>query len=422
MCNCIISTLKYKIILVRGDMGLEYTLLEKLFYKNRKQYETEYLNRFNSISTVKLDVNIENNQAFFMTIPEMMNKLYSISEINNKLNFLTEELPGIALEQYSKRCLIEEIILTNEIEGVISTRKDITEILENVGKKEEHKRLVGSVNKYLKLTGDETLSIRNCQDVRDIYEDLLWEEIYQDDSKNLPDGVYFRKEGVNVVSQFGKVIHKGLMPESEINRTMMQALDILNDDKIIILLRIAIFHYLFGYIHPFYDGNGRISRFISSYLLSKHLNTLTGYRLAYIIKENINLYYNSFKMVNEPKNKGDITPFIIMFLDIILKMINELYESLSEKSELICYYSDITGKISEGNKAEGQVIFVLFQETLFGNAGIGTEDLISASDTSEYKVRQVLKKLKNMNLLNMNKIGKKILYSFNLDIVSNKFQ
>lgn len=170
------------------------------------------------------------------------------------------------------------------------------------------------------------------------------------------------------------------------------------------------------------DGNGRISRFISSYLLSKHLNTLTGYRLAYIIKENINLYYNSFKMVNEPKNKGDITPFIIMFLDIILKMINELYESLSEKSELICYYSDITGKISEGNKAEGQVIFVLFQETLFGNAGIGTEDLISASDTSEYKVRQVLKKLKNMDLLNINKIGKKVLYSFNLDMVSNKFQ
>ena len=29
-----------------------------------------------------------------------------------------------------KKCLIDEIVLTNEIEGVVSTRKDINEILE----------------------------------------------------------------------------------------------------------------------------------------------------------------------------------------------------------------------------------------------------------------------------------------------------
>lgn len=94
------------------------------------------------------------------------------------------------------------------------------------------------------------------------------------------------------------------MPEEKINLMMTQALNILNDRDIIPILRIAIFHYLFGYIHPFYDGNGRTSRFISSYLLSKELNTLTGFGLSYAIKENISQYYKGFKTVNEKKIKG----------------------------------------------------------------------------------------------------------------------
>ena len=58
-------------------------------------------------------------------------------------------------------------------------------------------------------------------------------------------------------------------------------------ENIEILIRISIFHYLIGYIHPFYNGNGRLSRFVSSYLLSRDLEPLLSYRLSYTIKENI---------------------------------------------------------------------------------------------------------------------------------------
>ncbi|WP_318259784.1 Fic family protein [Ruminococcus sp. YRD2003] len=67
---------------------------------------------------------------------------------------------------------------------------------------------------------------------------------------------------------------KGLAPESKIIDTMNKSLDVFNNNDIDIFMRIAVFHYLFGYIHPFYDGNGRTSRFISSYLLSRQLNPL----------------------------------------------------------------------------------------------------------------------------------------------------
>ena len=71
------------------------------------------------------------------------------------------------------------------------------------------------VNKYLNLCSEENIDIITCNDVRNIYNDLLWEEISEDDKLNLPDRVYFRKEGVDVLSPFKKVIHKGVMPEEK---------------------------------------------------------------------------------------------------------------------------------------------------------------------------------------------------------------
>ena len=60
--------------------------------------------------------------------------------------------------------------------------------------------------------------------------------------------------------------------ESKIIETMNQALTLLNDEDIDVLIRSAIFHFVFGFIHPFYNGNGRMARFISSYKMSDVLN------------------------------------------------------------------------------------------------------------------------------------------------------
>lgn len=396
---------------------MNYELLSSLYYKGKKEYEQEYNDRFNSVASKRLNISIEENQCFYILTEEVVNKLYNVMVLNQKLDKLTSEIPGIALQQYIKKCLIDEIVLTNEIEGVVSTRKDINEILENV--EDKNKRLTGLVNKYLNLCSEENIDIITCNDVRNIYNDLLWEEISEDDKLNLPDGVYFRKEGVDVLSPFKKVIHKGVMPEEKINLMMTQALNILNDRDIIPILRVAIFHYLFGYIHPFYDGNGRTSRFISSYLLSKELNTLTGFGLSYAIKENISQYYKGFKTVNEKKNKGDLTPFIISFLDILSKELESLNNSVVKRINIINRYSKVIEVMEKKDKQKQNIIFVIFQETLFGEAGIDVSSLVEFTETSKYKVTQVLKEYDDM--LIKNKIGRKNYYSFDLDAVDEKY-
>ncbi len=396
---------------------MNYELLSSLYYKSKKEYEQEYNDRFNSVASKRLNISIEENQCFYILTEEVVNKLYNVMVLNQKLDKLTSEIPRIALQRYIKKCLIDEIVLTNEIEGVVSTRKDINEILENV--EDKNKRLTGLVNKYLNLCSEENIDIITCNDVRNIYNDLLWEEISEDDKLNLPDGVYFRKEGVDVLSPFKKVIHKGVMPEEKINLMMTQALNILNDRDIIPILRVAIFHYLFGYIHPFYDGNGRTSRFISSYLLSKELNTLTGFGLSYAIKENISQYYKGFKTVNEKKNKGDLTPFIISFLDILSKELESLNNSVVKRINIINRYSKVIEVMEKKDKQKQNIIFVIFQETLFGEAGIDVSSLVEFTETSKYKVTQVLKEYDDM--LIKNKIGRKNYYSFDLDAVDEKY-
>lgn len=396
---------------------MNYELLSSLYYKGKKEYEQEYNDRFNSVASKRLNISIEENQCFYILTEEVVNKLYNVMVLNQKLDKLTSEIPGIALQQYIKKCLIDEIVLTNEIEGVVSTRKDINEILENV--EDKNKRLTGLVNKYLNLCSEENIDIITCNDVRNIYNDLLWEEIGEDDKLNLPDGVYFRKEGVDVLSSFKNVIHKGVMPEEKINLMMTQALNILNDRDIIPILRIAIFHYLFGYIHPFYDGNGRTSRFISSYLLSKELNTLTGFGLSYAIKENISQYYKGFKTVNEKKNKGDLTPFIISFLDILSKELESLNNSVIERINIINRYSKVIEVMEKKDKQKQNIIYVIFQETLFGEAGIDVSSLMKYAKASKYKVTQVLKEYDDM--LIKNKIGRKNYYSFDLAVVDEKY-
>lgn len=56
---------------------------------------------------------------------------------------------------------------------------------------------------------------------------------------------------------------------------------------------------------------------ITSMWSAHTLEPIMGYRLSYTIKENINRYYKSFRIVNDKKNKGDITPFIFTYLDFI---------------------------------------------------------------------------------------------------------
>lgn len=373
-------------------LNMSKDTLYKLFYKNNKEHKAEFEKRFNSENSVHLDIMIGENQAFFEQTVELYKLITSIERTDKKVNTLTCDLPPVAISQYSMRCLIKEIMLTNDIEGVNSTRKEVDEALQSLYSNDKKKRFKGLAMKYVMLLKGIPISLSSCMDIRNIYNDIFLDEIKDSDPGDLPDGKIFRKNSVSVYSAAEKEIHHGLMPEEKIIKTMDSSLKILYDTNIDILFRIAIFHYLFGYIHPFYDGNGRTSRFISSYLLSKELNPLIGYRISYTIKENIKKYYDAFKICNHPNNKGDITPFLTMFLNVVDISEKQLCSTLEEKKEQWLFYDNAVHTLPNNDVPYVYRLYsLLIQAALFSDYGISIDELEKHLEISYSTVHKRLK-------------------------------
>lgn len=398
---------------------MEYELLSKIFYKKPTEYESIYDARFNSEASIKLPIKIHENVGFIFNTNEITKLLVKIYKTINKINLLRTHLPNIAINSYIIKSLKDEIALTNEIEGVRSTRKEIEDAIDSI-KNDKSARFKGLVDKYFKLISNEIIPLNNCEDIRTIYDALVLPEI---EKENLPDGILFRKEPVQVVSATQKEKHRGIMPESKIIESLDLCLDFLKNDDIDRLIKISAFHYLFGYIHPFYDGNGRTSRFISSYLIKNELDVLLALKLSYTVKNNINKYYKAFDVCNDRKNKGDITFFVVTFLELLSQASNDLYTKIADLNDQLNYYNNIINTLVNEkvlNDKQAKCIFILCQNRLFDDTYMNMNTLTELLEKSDTTTRKILKSLESKNLLVKSRNKNQYLYSANLDSLSSQ--
>lgn len=398
---------------------MSYPELNKLYYEDKTLYQETYEARFFSPDTIKLNFFIKSNQAFFVPIPELANLIIDILRADKKIDRLSRELPPVAIDQFTKRCLIDEIVLTNKIEGVYSTRREIATVLEELSinsanSRKNRRRFLGLVAKYLRLQKQDFVTISSCDDIRRLYDEIVLPEVIAEDPDNAPDGRIFRKESASVKTSTDKEIHRGVYPESAIIEEMTKAIFFLNDERVEKLYRISGFHYLLEYIHPFYDGNGRLGRFLISSLLAQDLNPLIAYRISYTIIENINDYYAAFRICNNAHNKGDITPFLLMMLSMIRKSIIQLEEALQKRQARLEQYSEVLRQLPIGEGRTGRICYVLIQASLFSEHGISTKELQDCMENSYSTIKKELDLVNSAGFLLMKKVGKEHCYSLDL--------
>lgn len=385
---------------------MAYIPLYEIYYKQNNEWFQEYQKRFNNLFAKHLDINIKefNREKKFQLF--YCHTEYIVT-LQNKIMFdflrlqkLFTLLPGAGIDQFLKSCMIEEIQSTNEIEGVRSTRQEIREAIFAQGKYNPDVRLWGIVNKYNKIINDENIKLKTCEDIRNLYDDFILDEIKRNNTSDIPDGNIFRKNSVDIISGTQKTIHRGVYPESKIIDYMTKALQFLQDDSVSIFIRIAVFHYLFGYIHPFYDGNGRMSRFITSYFLSKNLHPTIALRLSVLIKQHKNDYYKLFENTNSQINCGDLTPFIIWSLEFIASAITSTYKLLFEKYEL---FSSLNQKLDEMLKNEDKttkrVYNILLQAAVFSDMGATSQEIVQTLKLSKRTIDARIKEIPNEILL-----------------------
>lgn len=400
---------------------MKYKPLKPIYHKNRAQYEETFHSRFYSESAVRLPVDIGKNPAFFIVNAELLQIIFDIMELNGKILLISEKLPDIARYHFHKTCMINEISMTNEMEGVHSSRKEIKKIIEGVKGTPNEKCLVGLVQKYTLLMDNPYNNIRNCNDILNIFNDLVREEIATENPKELPDGEIFRKDSVSIYNESQKEIHTGLYPEERIISAMQSSIGILNDESINILIRIALFHYMFGYIHPFYNGNGRVSRFISSSLIAESLNPYISYRLSHTIKNEKKKYYDAFEICNHPLNRGDLTPFIIAFLKIVKKAAIEIKEIMEQKKGDYDHYRNITASL--GLKDSDRVFLnTLISTTLFSlnDIGLSGKELCSILEISRSTLSKRIAEInKNNTIIIKNTADRKNHYSVDFNVLEH---
>ena len=397
---------------------MAYQSLKKLYYEDEKKYLDTYELRFHNADTIHLDFFVSNHPAFFLQNGEVTTMMLQILRADKRIADVRAALPPIALRQYFRKCLIDEIVLSNNIEGVYSSRKEIGDALDELSnqsdKKGKKKRFDGIVNKYAMLSEADSVPLNSCQDIRNLYDELVLDEVLAEDKDHAPDGKIFRKDQAEINNSAGKAIHKGLYPEEKIIDAMEKALKFLNNESIDVLYRTCLFHYLLEYIHPFYDGNGRLGRFIVSYCLSREMEVLLSYRISETIKEHIHDYYDAFSVCNNPRNKGDLTPFLLMMLQMILQSEMDLESSLKKKEIELNRYSEMIPLLpNAGKKDMFDLYYLLIQASLFGELGISTKELRAHFDGAGYeKIRNLLKNVPD-SLLIKHKNGKENVYELN---------
>ncbi|MGI5905794.1 MAG: Fic family protein, partial [Candidatus Pararuminococcus gallinarum] len=363
-----------------------------------------------------LSIKIKSITAFIVFTAELVCLIERIYQKSNKLNRLMSPMPNVARDKYQENCLIDEVMLTNDIEGIYSTRREVIEAIESSKKNEKEKRFEGLVKKYVALSKNQgdSIKLKTCQDIRNLYNEIVLNEISEE---NYPDGKYFRKDIVNVLSGTQKEKHKGLYPEKVIIDNMEKSINLLDDSNLPDMVKIALFHYLIGYIHPFYDGNGRLSRFITSCLLHKYLNPLVAFRITYTIKNNISEYYKGFDICNNEKNSGDLTPFVIIFLGFIENSIESMIERIRDGRLKLDYYWELLDKTTvELSKDAVSLLFIFVQNSLFSNESLSVDEIAKNMEKSTTTIRNLISYLIELGCpIEKIREGHKLLYHTELN-------
>ena len=384
----------------------------------RKSIDQVYQNRIHSPSALVFDFNIGAYPVFVMLTPRLHALIVNIHKDNALLSDLQNyALPPIARQWYIKKILVDEIKLTNDMENVHSTRREVKDALDSIDSADRphNVRFFGMALKYSSLLRPARDNLKTCGDVRKLYDDFVAREVAEENAKDMADGQIFRNGPVYVQDSHGKIVHEGVSPESAIIESMEKALSILNDAEIDSLIRVAVFHYLFGYIHPFYNGNGRLSRYISSMILSNELSALAGLRLSYVIKDHKRQYDNSFKDANDKRSMGDLTDFVETFLGYVGKSLRDMIDTLeSGKSKIDSIRQIIYGTTIFARNEK--IIEILAMNGVFAEDCLSMDELMLHANCGRKTAQNALDIARDTGILTQKRQGHRFVYTILPDV------
>jgi len=314
--------------------------------------------------------------------PTTLKKAISANRALAKLNGVAKIIPNSAILINS--LVLQEAKDSSEIENIITTHDELfragLDVSDITNEAKEVQNYRQALLKGYELVKDNRLLLKK-------YIVEIQQELEQNDA-----GV--RKQSGTVLknAQTGEVV---FTPPQDYE-TIQELLDNLEryineENEIDPLINMAIIHYQFESIHPFYDGNGRTGRIINIlYLVLKDLLELPILYLSrYIIKNKADYY----RLLQEVRTKENWEEWVLYMLDGIEQTSYETIE-LIENINLLMQQTQRVVKEQLPKIYSKDLVEILFMHPY-----TKMEFLVNGLGISRQTASKYLKDLENIGIL-----------------------
>ncbi len=286
--------------------------------------------------------------------------------------------PQNSAQLYGTQAMEREILSTFTIEQIDTSRSSVRRILSGYAPTNEREQRIYGMKRGLEFIADPSNKI-NEETIYQLYQMVIGAFLPKEDQ--LLPGQRYRHDHVYIVGD--KLEHTGL-PWNKLAGYMEQLVAFIQQDSSINdLWKAALIHFYLAYLHPYFDGNGRMARLLHLwYLVQQGYSSALFVPLSEYIERSRKKYYDAFSLVEQNARISgvlDVTPFLLYFTE-------EVYHKLrSEQPDRIT--TDTfrqalqNGKITEKEHALWQFVLTAYAdqpfstkqlEKDFGNAAYAT--------------------------------------------------
>lgn len=286
--------------------------------------------------------------------------------------------PQNSAQLYGTQAMEREILSTFTIEQIDTSRSSVRRILSGYAPTNEREQCIYGMKRGLEFIADPNNKISE-ETIYQLYQMVIGAFLPEEDQ--LLPGQRYRHDHVYIVGD--KLEHTGL-PWNKLAGYMEQLVAFIQQDSSINdLWKAALIHFYLAYLHPYFDGNGRMARLLHLwYLVQQGYSSALFVPLSEYIEHSRKKYYDAFLLVEQNARISgvlDVTPFLLYFT-------KEVYHKLrSEQPDRVT--TDTfrqalqNGKITEKEHALWQFVLTAYAdqpfstkqlEKDFGNAAYAT--------------------------------------------------
>jgi len=299
--------------------------------------------------------------------------LLGISKRQGILEGITRHLSQESKETLFTENILDEIIYNFSIEGEVLQRSSVRSSIRKKLKKIDDKQSNLHTDNIVSIQEDlnDTHKPLSIERLNHWHHELMVESDY--DSMQVTLGEFRSYDDMYVTSGEGirRKIHYQAPKAKDLDKEISKLLEYCNTSEDNPIIKSAIAHIWFVQIHPYGDGNGRISRNITNHILSKNLGLDTKY---FSVSHAINNDLKNYGLILEETNKLsknpnlDLTNWIEWHTKILNRAITVSIDIITRTIEKTKFYDKISHIKINDNQSKAINMLLNSKEEIITNS------------------------------------------------------